>query len=116
MNELRLWRAGLVRKGMAPATSNRARAGHRAALDLAASLDDRITNRNAFRSGLKGLPGGKNARRVVLPDADVLRLVEAASQQDRAFGVLVEVLAQTGGRVSPVASLGCGDLEAVLPH
>jgi hypothetical protein len=78
MNDLRHWRDGLVSKGVAPATINRTRAGLRAALELAASLDDRITNRNAFRSGLKGLPGGKNARRVVLPDADVLRLVEAA--------------------------------------
>ena len=73
MNDLRHWRDGLVSKGVAPATINRTRAGLRAALELAASLDDRITNRNAFRSGLKGLPGGKNARRVVLPDADVLR-------------------------------------------
>ena len=80
MNDLRHWRDGLVSKGVAPATINRTRAGLRAALELAASLDDRITNRNAFRSGLKGLPGGKNARRVVLPDADVLRLVEAAYQ------------------------------------
>jgi hypothetical protein len=96
MNELRHWRDGLIDKGVAPATINRTRAGLRAALELAASLDDRITNRNAFRSGLKGLPGGKNARRVVLPDADVLRIVEAAYQENRAFGVLVEVLAQTG--------------------
>jgi hypothetical protein len=80
MNDLRHWRDGLVSKGMAPATINRTRAGLRAALELAASLDDLITNRNVFRSGLKGLPGGKNACRVVLPDADVLRLVEAAYQ------------------------------------
>ena len=73
MNDLRHWRDGLVSKGVAPATINRTRAGLRAALELAASLDDRITNRNAFRSGLKGLPGGKTARRAVLPDADVLR-------------------------------------------
>ena len=112
MNDLRHWRDGLVSKGVAPATINRTRAGLRAALELAASLDDRITNRNAFRSGLKGLPGGKNARRVVLPDADVLRIVEAAYQEDRAFGVLVEVLAQTGARVSQVARLRCADLQA----
>ena len=112
MNDLRHWRDGLVSKGVAPATINRTRAGLRAALELAASLDDRITNRNAFRSGLKGLPGGKNARRVVLPDADVLRIVEAAYQEDRAFGVLVEVLAQTGARVSQAARLRCADLQA----
>jgi integrase len=110
--DLRHWRDGLVARGVEPATINRTRAGLRAALELAASLDDRITNRSAFRSGLKGLPGGKNARRVVLPDADVLRIVEAAYQKDRAFGVLVEVLAQTGARISQAARLRCGDLQA----
>ena len=112
MNDLRHWRDGLVSKGVAPATINRTRAGLRAALELAASLDDRISNRNAFRSGLKSLPGGKNARRVVLPNSDVLRIVEAAYQEDRAFGVLVEVLAQTGARISQVARLNCADLQA----
>ena len=48
---------------------------------------------------------------MVLPDAAVLRLVEAAYQEDRAFGVLVEVLAQTGARVSQVARLRCADLQ-----
>ena len=112
MDDLLDWRDGLVTKGVAPATINRTRAGLRAALELAASLDDRITNRNAFRSGLKGLPGGKNARRVVLPDADVLRIVEAAYQENRAFGILIEVLAQTGARVSQAARLRCADLQA----
>ena len=41
MNDLRHWRDGLVSKGVAPATINRTRAGLRAALELAASLDDR---------------------------------------------------------------------------
>ena len=115
MNDLRHWRDGLVSKGVAPATINRTRAGLRAALELAASLDDRITNRNAFRSGLKGLPGGKNARRVVLPEADVLRIVQAAYEHDRAFGILIEVLAQTGARISQAARLKCGDLQADGP-
>jgi integrase len=112
MNDLRHWRDDLVSKGVTPATINRTRAGLRAALELSASLDDRITNRNAFRSGLKGLPGGKNARRVVLPDADVLRIVQVAYEHDRAFGILIEVLAQTGARISQAARLKCGDLQA----
>ena len=115
VNDLRHWRDGLVSRGVAPATINRTRAGLRAALELAASLDDRITNRNAFRLGLKGLPGGKNARRVVLPDADVLRVVQAAYEHDRAAGILIEVLAQTGARISQVARLKCGDLQADGP-
>jgi integrase len=48
---------------------------------------------------------------ISLPDADVLRLVEAAYQEDRAFGVLIEVLAQTGARISQAARLTCGDLR-----
>ena len=115
MNDLRHWRDGLVSKGVAPATINRTRAGLRAALELAASLDKRITNRNDFGWGLKGLPGGKNARRAVLPDADVLRIVQAAYKHDRAFGILIEVLAQTGARISQAARLKCGDLQAEGP-
>jgi integrase len=112
MNDLRHWRDGLVSKCVAPATINRTRAGLRAALELAASLDERITNRNAFRLGLKGLPGGKNPRRMVLPEADVLRIVQAAYEHNRAFGILIEVLAQTGARISQAARLKCGDLQA----
>ena len=112
MNDLRHWRDGLVSKGVTPATINRTRAGLRAALELAASLDERITNRNAFRLGLKGLPGGKNPRRMVLPEADVLRIVQAAYEHNRAFGILIEVLAQTGARISQAARLKCGDLQA----
>ena len=49
VHDLRHWRDGLVAKGVKPATINRTRAGLRAALELAASLDDRIANRDAFR-------------------------------------------------------------------
>jgi len=113
--DLRHWRDGLVAKGVEPATINRTRAGLRAALELAATLDPRITNREAFRVGLKGLRNTKTARRVVLPDADVLSIVQGAYAQDRAFGVLIEILAQTGARISQVARLTCGDLQADGP-
>ena len=113
--DLRHWRDGLVAKGVEPATINRTRAGLRAALELAAMLDPRITNREAFRVGLKGLRDTKTARRAVLPGADVLRIVQAAYEHDRAFGILIEVLAQTGARISQVARLKCGDLQADGP-
>jgi integrase len=87
----------------------------RAALELAATLDPRITNREAFRVGLKGLRNAKTARRAVLPDADVLRIVEAAYAHDRAFGILIEVLAQSGARISQAARLKCADLQADGP-
>jgi integrase len=113
--DLRHWRDGLVAKGVEPATINRTRAGLRAACELAATLDPRISNREAFRVGLKGLRNTKTARRAVLPDADVLRIIEAAYEHDRAFGVLIEVLAQTGARISQAARLTCGDLQADGP-
>jgi integrase len=115
VQDLRHWRDGLVAKGVQPATINRTRAGLRAALELAATLDHRITNRETFRLGLKGLRDTKTARRAVLPDADVLRIVRAAYEHDRAFGVLIEVLAQTGARISQAARLKCGDLQADGP-
>jgi integrase len=113
--DLRHWRDALVAKGVEPATINRTRAGLRAALELTATLDPRITNREAFRVGLKGLRNTKTARRAVLPDADVLRIVEAAYAHDRPFGILIEVLAQTGSRISQAARLNCGDLQAEGP-
>jgi hypothetical protein len=45
VHDLRRWRDGLVAKGVKPATINRTRAGLRAALELAATLDHRIGNR-----------------------------------------------------------------------
>ena len=50
--------------------------------------------------GCGGLPNATKARRMVLPDADVLRIVGEAYAIDRSFGLLVEVLAQTGARAS----------------
>jgi integrase len=110
--DLRHWRDGLLAKGMEPGTFNRHRVGLRAALELAAGLDHRITNRDVFRLGLKGLPGATKARRIVLSDADVLRVVEAAHQENRSFGVMVQVLAETGARISQAARLRCVDLQA----
>jgi integrase len=113
--DLRHWRDGLVARGLEPSTVNRHRVGLRAALELAAGLDHRITNRDVFRLGLKGLPGATKARRVVLADADVLRIVEAAYREDHSFGVLVQVLAETGARISQTARLKCSDLQADRP-
>ena len=83
----------------------------RAALELAATLDHRITNREAFRL-LRRLPGAGKARRIVLSDADVLKVVEAAYQEDHALGVLVQALAETGARVSQIARVRRIDLQA----
>jgi hypothetical protein len=86
VRDLQTWRNGLKEK-MEPSSVNRTRTGLRAALELAATLDHRITNRHVFRLGLRGLPGSNKARRIVLPDADVLRILKAAYDVDRAFGL-----------------------------
>jgi len=110
--DLRNWRDSLAERGMTAATINRIANGLRASLNLAASLDPRIGNHQAIRTGLKRLPGSNKARKVVLPDDDVRKIVEAAYGLDRAFGLVVEVMAQTAARISQIARLRVADLQA----
>jgi len=112
--ELRRWRDGLSAK-LAPASVNRTRTCLRAALELAADHDPRISNRRAWKVGLAGLPDSQRARNVILDDATVKRIVEAAYVHDRALGLLVEVAATTGARLSQLARLEVGDLQADRP-
>jgi integrase len=109
--ELKRWRDGLSVKGLAPASVNRTRVGLRAALELAAAHDPRITTVRAFKVGLQGIADANRARNVILDDATVRRLVTAAYDQDRRFGLLIEVLAVTGTRASQAWRLECGDLQ-----
>jgi integrase len=110
--ELKRWRDGLVDKGLTAASVNRTRVGLRAALELAAGVDPRIGNARAFKLGLKGLPDAARARNVILDDASVRRLIQAAYDQNRQFGLLIEVLATTGARASQVERLEVADLQA----
>src|SRR5262245_54450100 len=110
--DLRHWRDALLAKGMKGATFNRTATALRAALELSATLDDRIINRQVFRIGLKRLHGTVTARRIVLPDADVLRIINAAFEEGHDVGLLVRVLSETGCRVSQAARLRCVDLQA----
>jgi len=108
--ELRHWRDGLLKKGLASATVKRTCKPLAAALNLAADTDPRITNRSAWKTGLKALPDGENARNVVLPEADVRKLVALAYEISHAFGLLVETAAVTGARVSQLRRLEVRDL------
>jgi integrase len=110
--ELQRWRSGLTAKGLTPASVNRTRTCLRAALELAAAHDPRIVNRQAWRVGLASLPDATEHRNVILTDAEVRRLVEAAYEHDRAFGLGIEMLAVTGARLSQVARLTVSDLQA----
>ena len=114
--ELRKWRDNLLDKGLAAGTVNRTKTGLRAALELAAAHDPRITNQRAWKVGLAALPDAHRARNVILDDATVRRIVAAAYDHDRALGVMTEVAATTGARLSQLARLEIADLQADGPE
>jgi len=114
--ELRKWRDSLLDKGLAPGTVNRTKTGLRAALELAAAHDPRITNQRAWKVGLAALPDAHRARNVILDDATVRRIVAAAYDHDRALGVMTDIAAVTGARLSQLARLEVADLQADGPE
>jgi integrase len=110
--ELRRWRDSLLAE-TAPATINRLCNALCAALELARQHDPRrIQNRDAWETGLAGLPDAQRARNVVLPDDKVHAFVVAAYACDHALGLLVETLAVTGARPSQAVRLRVEDLHA----
>ena len=109
--ELERWRDGLATQ-LAPATVNRTTRILKAACNLAASHDERITNTNAWKFGLKSLPNAHRPRNVILTDQEVRAVIAAAYDIEEAFGLLVEVGATTGARVSQLTALEIGDLKS----
>jgi integrase len=109
--ELRRWRDGLA-KTLAPATVNRTCTGLKAALNLAAEHDERITNSRAWETGLASIPDAEQTRNVILPEPAVRQIIAAAQQQSAEFGLLIEVAAVTGARVSQLAGIEVQDLQA----
>ncbi|WP_369720332.1 site-specific integrase [Bradyrhizobium sp. LLZ17] len=109
--ELRDWRAGLVKTGLKPSSADRIGRSLKAALALAARNDKRITNASAWKNGLKKLPDSEIARNVILPDQTVTALVNGSYDEDRDFGLLMDVLAETGARESQVFRLTSVDLQ-----
>ena len=108
--DLRAWRDGLAKK-LAPATVNRTVTALKAALNLAADHDERITSRNAWKTGLAAMPDAQEARNVILPEATVRRIMAVADEESAEFGLLVAVAAVTGARVSQLARLEVQDLQ-----
>jgi integrase len=108
--ELVRWRDSL--DGLKPATVNRTTRILKAACNLAAKHDPRITNINAWKHGLASLRDAHRARNVILTDAQVRALIAAAYADDPAFGLLVELAATTGPRPSQICALEVGDLQA----
>jgi integrase len=108
--ELKHWRDSLL-DGREPATVNRICKAAKAAFNLAAAHDPRITNSDAWRVGLAGLPDANKARRVGLPDATVQAIVEASCTIGEQFGLWWETMAITGARPSQLARLNVADLD-----
>jgi integrase len=98
---------------MLPATAVRLFKATKAALNLAARRDHRISNTAAWTHGLGGIAEGAASRNMQrLDDEQVRAVIRAAYALDRAFGLYVEVLATTGARPSQVARLTVDDLQA----
>jgi integrase len=108
--ELKTWRDGLLGT-MAASTINRLCRCLCAALEQAAQSDKRIQNRDAWESGLAGLPNAQQARNVVLSDDKVLAFVAAAYALDHQLGLLTDTLAVTGARPSQAVRLRVEDLH-----
>jgi integrase len=107
VDDLRNWRDGL--RGHS-ATVNRICTVLKAALNLAAAKDTRLSPR-AWEVGLATILNADETRNVILHDAEVLALIEEAARYGRQFGLLVEVAAVTGARVSQIRRLEAQDLQ-----
>src|SRR5262249_31141706 len=92
--ELRRWRDGMLERGLQPASVVRICRSTAACLNLAARIDNRIANQQAWKIGLEAIHGANRARNQVLPD-DVVRDVVTACYAfpgEGDFGLFVEVL------------------------
>src|SRR5262249_5279902 len=98
-------------KSLTAGSINRIANALRAALNMVADSDKRVS-RHAWQVGLKAVPGGDVARNVILSADQVRRIVGQAYAINEAFGLLVEVAAVTGARVSQIARLTAGDIQA----
>jgi integrase len=108
--DLRSWRDELT-KVLAPATVNRTSNALKAALNLAVDHDERIPSRRAWETGLASIHDAEESRNVILPEAAIRTIITKANEQSGEFGVLVEVAAVTGARVSQLARLEVQDLQ-----
>jgi integrase len=110
--ELRQWRDGLLKKGLAPASAGRTARILKAALSLAAREDHRITNTAAWCDGLRSLPDAESARNIILSDDEVRKVVTAAYELNPSFGLWVETHAIVGCRSSQAQALEIRDLQS----
>jgi integrase len=112
VKELRHWRNGLVADGVKASTINRLNKALKAALNLAASHDDRITNAKSWTVGLAAIPEDDDTEsNLVLSDDQRRDIVSASYAISTELGIYVEVHAATGARSGQIALLDVGDLH-----
>jgi integrase len=111
VKELRAWRNERA-KAMPASSVNRMCKSLKAALNLAAAHDDRITNAKAWRVGLAALPEADDTEsNLVLSDEQRRDVVSASYAISAELGLYVEVHT-TGARSGQIALLDVGDLHA----
>jgi len=108
-------RNGIVAGGCKPATADRVGKAFKAAMNLAASHDERITNTKAWSKGWALLPNSSVARNVILADNVVAAIVRTAYAMEHRLGVYLDVLAQTGTRESQMLRMVVADLQDDRP-
>jgi len=109
-DQLRKWRDSLT--DITPATVNRLMTALKAALNYIADLNPRLLpERNAWRVGLRSLADATETNNVILSDEEVNRIVKAAYEYSREFGLYVEIAAMTGARTSQIRKLKVRDLK-----
>jgi integrase len=106
------WRAALSPAKLSPAAINRANTCLRAALNLARQQDERILSARAWETALAAIPDAHEARNVILDERAIRSIIAAAYQHvSPEFGLLVELAAVTGARVSQLSRLEVRDLQ-----
>jgi integrase len=108
--ELRHWRDGLLARMKASSADRTARM-LKAALNLAARDDPRITNASAWKTALSRLPEAEPPPNKIISDDAVRAIVSGAYAVDQRFGLFVEALAATGARSSQLLRLEVADLQ-----
>lgn len=114
--DLEDWRDALVTAGkLQPSSINRLMNSLRAALELAARKDKRITNVGVFKGGLEKLQDANVARNKILKDEEVCSVVAASHEQDHKVGIFMQTMADTGARPSQIGRLEVRDLIILDP-
>jgi integrase len=110
--DLRPWRDALVRKKLSPAAVNRVNSCLKACLNLAAAEDERIGNARAWGKALASIPDAVEPRNSILSEATIRKIVESAYRNIGVeFGLLTELAAVTGARVSQLWGLTVQDVQ-----